>query len=174
MPVDGADVLEAAALEKVVFVQPALDAVLDFAQVPAEGARILECALHARIEAAVPLFRRDFGDGAVERGVVGADGHAVVVEHHEEVFRLFLGGKHRLERQTVAERRVADEADDAVAFAAQIARVAQTDARRDGVAAVTGDEGVVFALEGVGEPAYAPCARRFSSVLPVRSLWTYA
>ena len=71
MPVDGADVLEAAALEKVVFVQPALDAVLDFAQVPAEGARILECALHARIEAAVPLFRRDFGDGAVERGVVG-------------------------------------------------------------------------------------------------------
>lgn len=45
VPVDGADVFETAALEKVVLIEPALDAVLDFAQIPAERARFFKVLL---------------------------------------------------------------------------------------------------------------------------------
>lgn len=104
--------------------------------------------------------------------MVGADRHSVVVEHDEKIFRFLLGGKHRFERESVAQRRIADAADHAVVFAAQIARVAQPDARRDRRAAVPRNERVVFALERVRKTARAALLRSVSSDLPVRSLCT--
>lgn len=172
VPVDGADVLEAAALEKVVFVEPALEHILDAAKPLAEGARLAEGLPEEGIELAVAALRRHLGDGAVQRGMVFVDAHAVVVEHDDEVFRLRFGGEHRLEGKPVAEGGVADERDHLVAFPAQVARVAVADARRDGGAAVPGDKGVVSAFGGVGEPAVPPCVRSVSRLLPVSSLCT--
>ena len=154
VPVDGADVLEAAAVEKVVFVEPALKAVFEAAQRSAERARLFERSRKARSEGTVPLFCGHARNGAVG-GAVFIDRHAVVVEDDEEVFGLVFGGEHRLERQPVAQRRVADEADDLARAARKVARVAQPDARRKRIAAVPGDERVVFALRRVGEAAHA-------------------
>ena len=160
VPVDGADVLEPAAVEEVVLVEPAFEAVFETAQHPAERARLLEGLGKAGVEGAVSLFGGHARDRAVGSAVL-VDRHAVVVEHDDEVFGLFFGGEHRLERQPVAERRVADEADDLFRAARKVARVAQPDARRERVAAVPRDKGVEFALRGVGETAHAAlCAQR--------------
>ena len=125
-------------------------------------------------------FQEDHGGAgefaAQERGQgphVGGDGHAVVVQDHDEVLVEVAGVVQALEGHARGHGAVADHRDDPVALPLQAAGAGHPQGRGNGGGAVAGVEGVVGTLAALGEAAEAAVLRRVwnRSWRPVSSLW---
>ena len=83
------------------------------------------------------------------------DGHVVVVENDEQVVGVDRGVVQPLEGQSARDRGVADDGNHFALFLLVFQTGGDSHAQggRYGVGGVPGDEGVVFALGRVGEPA---------------------
>ena len=80
------------------------------------------------------------------------NGHAVVVEHDEDVRVEDLQAVESLVDEAVVEGTVANEGDYMAALPLQIARLRKAERRRNGRARVTRIVAVVLALRALGEP----------------------
>ena len=97
---------------------------------------------------AVALFGRDPGKKFIKPVVVHRDGHAVIVDDHDKLFRLFVSRSQCLEIFAVEQRGVSHDVYHVVIFPEGIARSAEPQTRRNGISRMSGAENVVLAFRG--------------------------
>ena len=94
----------------------------------------------------VALIGAHLAEVGVERADVVGDALVVVVEDDDEVFLQRAGVVDRFQRHAAGERAVANDRDDLVVLAAQVARGGHAEGGGDRGAGVAGAEDVVLAL----------------------------
>ena len=104
------------------------------------------------------ILRRAAQPGQVpgQAAHVGVDGHAVVVEDHDQRLAAGSGVVEPLEAQTAAHGTVADQGQHMIVLPLQGPGPGHAQGHRHGVGGMTGDKCVVDALPGLGEAGQAP------------------
>ena len=153
-----ADVLKAHVLEENTGQEAAFqvlfDAVGQGIEMPSTGdgvGKITVTALEAQVAGAQMLPRKQRRHTAH----VLLDAHAVVIEHHQQLFAAAARVGQPLIGQTAGKRAVADQGDHTVILPHQRPRPRHTQRDRDGVGGVTRDKGVGIALVGLREAGQA-------------------
>ena len=162
VPVHGAEVTDAEALEQVVLArEQGLQAIVEaqdvLAPVVVDQVHLPQAPIDVVAHLVVGLARGDIHQVLAQAAHAMVDGHIIVVQDNQQVVRVDGGVVQPLEGQASRHRPVADDRDHvAIRLFPQGGGHGHTHRRGDGVGGVPGDERVVLALGRVGEPADAP------------------
>ena len=113
--------------------------------------RAAQCVVVRLLEGEVFRLCAQAREMLAHRADVAVDGHTVVVEDNDQRLAGGAGVVESLIGKAAGERAVADEGKHAVILVQHRAGARHAERHGDGVGGVTGDEGVVYALAGLGK-----------------------
>ncbi len=158
--VDRADIAEAELLEEGArsedLADPLFESLRHLEHRVADARKAVQHRLDVVLELRVALPRHQRLEVLGQRADRRGDRHRVVVQDDDQPVADVAGLVHRLERHAGGHRAVADDGDDVVRLAAQVARDGEPERRRDRGRGVAGGEHVVLRLAAqaeAGEPA---------------------